>query len=103
MIALLVIIGVVAAVSLISGTVAAVSRIATQRNSVSIAIGTLTMPALICLSFGYWALTMEVDDAPPGNVLMGSLTAVAVVTPFALFVSRFTVMFLSRRALQKGS
>jgi len=43
---------------------------------------------------------MEADDASPGAVLMGSLTALAVVTPIALLASHFTVKFLSRRALR---
>lgn len=82
-----------------AGTIAAVSRVATKSNALSIALGTLTIPALLCVSFGYWALTMEADDPAPGAVWMGNLTALALVTPIALLVSRFTVKFLSRRAL----
>ena len=92
--------GIVIVVSLIAGTIAAVSRVATKSNALSMAIGTLTILALLCVSFGYWVLTMEADDAPPGVVLMGNLTALAVVTPIALLASRFTVRFLSRRALR---
>jgi hypothetical protein len=92
--------GIVIVVSPIAGTIAAVIRVATKSNALSIAIGTLTIPALLCVSFGYWVLTMEADDAPPGAVLMGNLTALAVVTPIALLASRFTVRFLSRRALR---
>jgi hypothetical protein len=95
---MLVLIGIVAGVSLIAGTIAAVSRAATKSNALSIALGTLTIPALLCALFGYWMLTMEADDAPPGAVLMGNLTALAVVTPIALLASRFTVKFVSRRA-----
>ena len=97
---LLVLIGIVLCVSLIAGTITAVSRAATKSDSLSMAIGTLTIPALLCVSLGHWVLTMEVDDAPPGAVLMGSLMALAVVTPIALLASRFTVKFLSRRALR---
>jgi len=92
--------GIVIVVSLIAGTIAAVSRVATKSNALSMAIGTLTILALLCVSFGYWVLTMEANDAPPGAVLMGNLTALAVVTPIALLASRFTVRFLSRRALR---
>lgn len=95
-----VLIGIVVGVSLIAGTIAAVSRVATKSNALSMALGTLTVPALLCLSFGYWVFTMEADDAPPGAVLMGNLAALAVVTPIALLASRFTVKFLSRRALR---
>ncbi|WP_375392059.1 hypothetical protein [uncultured Sphingomonas sp.] len=95
---MLVLIGIVVGVSLIAGTLAAVSRIATKSNALSMALGTLTIPALLCASFGYWVLAMDADDAPPGAVLLGNLTALAVVTPIALLASRFTVKFLSRRA-----
>ena len=97
---LLVLIGIVLSVSLIAGMIAAVSRAATKSDSLSMAIGTLTIPALLCVSFGHWVVTMEADDASPGAVLMGSLTALAVVTPIALLASRFTIKFLSRRALR---
>lgn len=98
---MLFIVGIVVGVSLIAGTIAAVSRIATKSNALSTALGTLAIPALICASFAYWVLTMEADDAPPGAVLMGNLTVLAVVTPIALLASRFTVKLLSRRALRK--
>jgi len=97
---LLFLFGIVLGASLIAGTIAAVSRAATKNNSLSMAIGTLTIPALLCVSFGHWVLTMEADDAPPGAVLMGSLTALAVVTPIALLASHFSIKFLSRRALR---
>jgi xanthine/uracil/vitamin C permease (AzgA family) len=96
----LVLIGIVAGVSLIAGTIAAVSRVVSKSNALSVALGTLTIPALLCASFGYWVLTMEVDDAAPGAVLMGNLTALAIVTPIALLASRCTIKFLSRRALR---
>lgn len=71
-----------------------------EEYALSIAIGTLTIPALLCMSFGYWVLTMEAHDAPPVAVLMGNLTALVVVTPIALLASRFPIKFLSRRALR---
>ena len=88
---------VVAIASLIGGMIAALSYLATKKSALATALGTLTMPALLCASVGYWVLTMEADDAPPGAVLMGALTALSVVTPTALLASRLTVKFLSRR------
>ena len=100
LVGMLVLIGIGVGVSLIAGTIAAVSRVATKSYALSMALGTLTIPALLCASFGYWVLTMGADDAPPGAVLMGNLTAIAVVTPIALLASRFTVKFLFRHALR---
>lgn len=94
---LLLLIGIVIGVSLIASTIAAVIRAATKSNTLSIALGTLTIPTLLCVLLGYWILTMEADDASPGAVLMGNLTALVVVTPIALLASRFTVKFLARR------
>lgn len=98
--AMLFLVGIVSGVFLMAGTIAAASYVATKSNALSTALGTATIPTLLCASFAYWVLTMEADDAPPGNVLVGTLTALAVVTPIALLASRFTVKFLSRRALR---
>jgi hypothetical protein len=46
---------------------------------------------------------MEVDDPAPGNVLIGNLMVLAVVTPIALLASYLTIRFLSGRALRNGS
>jgi hypothetical protein len=95
---LLILASIVAGVSLVAATITAVIRIATKSDTLAITIGTLAIPVLLCASFGYWLLTMEADGAPPGNVLMGNLTALAMLTPIALLASRLTVKFLSRRA-----
>jgi hypothetical protein len=95
---LLILAGEVAGVSIIAGTIAAVIRVATKSDTLAIALGTLTLPVFFCVSFGYWVFKMEAEDAPPGTVLMGNLTALAVVTPIALLASHFTVKSLSRRA-----
>lgn len=97
---LLIFTGFVAGITLIAGTIAAVIGRVTKSDALSIALGTLTIPVLFCIFFRYWVLTMGADDPAPGNVLMGTLTALAVVTPIALLASRFTVKFLSRRALR---
>ncbi|MFA6117420.1 MAG: hypothetical protein WC729_25710 [Sphingomonas sp.] len=99
----LVLVGIIVGVSLIASAIAALCRLLTESNALSLTMGTLTMPALICALFVYWVMTMEVDDAPPGNVLIGNLTALAVVTPIALLASHLTIRLLSRRALRNGS
>jgi len=99
----LALVGIIVGVSLIASVLAALCRLLAKSNALSRAVGTLTMPVLICAAFVYWVMTMEVDDAPPGNVLVGTLTAVAVVTPIALLASHLTIRFLSRRAPRNGS
>jgi hypothetical protein len=93
----------VAGVFLFAGSIAALCRHLTKRTGLSVTIGTLTQPSLICALLVYWLMTMEVDDAPPGVVVMGSLTLIAVITPVSFFASRLTTRFLDRRALQNGS
>lgn len=102
LVASLVLVGGVACVTLIASAIAALCRLVTKSNALSLALGTLALPALICASFLYWVMTMEVDDAPPGMVLIGNLIVIAVIVPIALLACNLTIRFLSRRALRKG-
>jgi hypothetical protein len=99
----LVLIGIVAVVSLIAGAIAAIFCLTTKSNALSLASGTLVIPVLICVLLGYWVMTMEADDPAPGNVLIGSFVALAVVTAIAWLASHLTIAFLSSRALRNGS
>jgi len=72
-------------------------------DAVAVLAGGLIVPLLFVLGLLYWLLTMEVDDAPPGMVILGSLTAAAVTTPITFFVSLATVWLIRRRAGQNGS
>jgi maltodextrin utilization protein YvdJ len=99
----LVLVGLVAGAFLTAGAIAALCRLVTKSSALSLMIGTLAIPALICASLIYWLMTMEVDDAPPGMVIIGNLTAIAVITPLALLASRLTTRFFDRRALRNGS
>lgn len=92
---------IVAGVALTAGTVTAVIRFTTKSNTLAVTLGTLIIPTFLFVSFGYWILTMEADGPAPGNVLMGNLTALAVLSPIALLASRFTIKSLSRRASRK--
>jgi hypothetical protein len=94
----LVVIGSAAVAALIASAVAALSRVLTGSNGLSRALGTLVIPSLIVGALVYWLITMEVDDAPPGMLIMGNLTLLAVVTPITFLASHFTVQFLARRA-----
>ena len=97
----LILVAIVAGISLIASALVAICRLLIKSNTLSLALGTFIMPALICALFIYWAMTMDADDASPGNVLMGSFAALAIVTPVALLASHLTIKFLSRRTLRK--
>lgn len=99
---LLVISAVIAGVSVIAGGIACVCRSLSKSNTLSLVIGTLAIPALVCTSFVYWVLTMEADDASPGSVVMGNMTAIAIVTPIAAIASHFTIKWLSNRPVRDG-
>lgn len=103
LIASLVFVGIIAGVSLIAGAITATCRIVTKSNALSVALGTLTIPLLICALLAYWVNTMEADDPAPGNVLIGNLFVLAVITPIAFLASHLTIKFLSRRAFRSGS
>ncbi|EJL23653.1 hypothetical protein [Novosphingobium sp. AP12] len=90
------------AVFLIAGAVAAICRPVTNSRGVSLMAGTLAIPALISASLIYWLSTMESDDAPPGMVIIGNVTAIAVITPLALFASHLTTKFMDRRAARNA-
>ena len=93
----LVFLGVISGVSLIAGAVAAIVRLLTHSKTLSLLSGTLAMPMILCSLLAYWVKTMEVDDPAPGNVLIGSLIFLAVVTPIAFLASHFTTSILARR------
>ncbi|WP_130327189.1 hypothetical protein [Sphingomonas sp. BK036] len=97
------IVGIISGVALIAGAVAAVCRLLTKSNAVSLTLGTLSMPVLIGASLVDWIMTMEADDTAPGNVIIGSLVALVVFTPIALLASHLTIRFLSKRASRNGS
>jgi hypothetical protein len=99
----LVLVGSATGVFLIAGAIAALGRLVTQSRVLSLTSGTLAIPALICASLVHWLLTMGADDAPPGMVMIGSLTAVATITPLSLLASHLTNGFLDRCAVRKGS
>lgn len=88
---------------LVASAITAVCRLLTKSDALSVTLGTLTMPALIFAALVYWVITMEADDAPPGMVLIGNMTVIAVVTPIALLASRLTTRLLSRRASKRLS
>ena len=63
-------------------------------------IGTLALPGLIMASLILWAMIMEVDDAPPGMVLLGNLVFLTVSTPLSFVVSLQTLRWHARRKLR---
>lgn len=73
-----------------------------QRASVAVVAGGLSVPLLFILGLLYWLLTMGVDDAPPGMVILGCLTGAALTAPATFFVSLITVWLLRRRAERNG-
>ena len=99
----LVIVGIISGVALIAGALAAICRLLTKSNALSLTLGTLSIPVLIGASFVDWIMTMEANDTAPGNVIIGSLVALAIFTPIALLASRLTIRFLSKRASRNGS
>ena len=103
LIVLLNLLGFIAAVSLIAGVTAVACRLLTKSNALALTSGTLVMPVLICASVAYWVKTMDADDPAPGNVLMGNLLILAVVTPIAFVASYLSLRVLSRRASRNGS
>lgn len=88
---------------LIAGGIAALTRHLTGKDALALAFGTLTMPAIILALLAYWLVTMEVDDAPPGMVILGNLAVIGVITPVALLASHLTVKFLARRTLRNSN
>lgn len=99
---LLVFVVIFASAFVVASAIAALTRLLTRSDTLSLILGSLTMPALICGLLAYWVLTMEADDAPPGDVIIGSLVAIAVITPVAWLASHLTVKFLTRRTLRNG-
>jgi biotin transporter BioY len=90
--------GVIAGFLFIASVMAAFCHLLTNNKTLSLALGTLAIPILLCALLAYWILTMEADDPAPGNVLIGSLIFVAVLTPVAFLASYLTTSFLARRA-----
>lgn len=93
-------VSIIAGVSLIASATTAICLLFTKRDGLSVALGTVTVPALICASIVYWVNTMDADDPAPGNVLIGNLFVLAIVTPIAFLASHLTIRFLDRRALR---
>jgi hypothetical protein len=62
----------------------------------AILAGGLAVPWLFLLGLVYWLITMEVDDPPPGMVILGSLVAISITAPLTLLVSFITVWLLAR-------
>lgn len=100
LIALLNLFGFIAVISLISGAVAAICRLLTKSNFASKIVGSLFVPAMISAQLIYWLNTMEVDEAAPGNVLIGNLLTIAAATAIGFLASHLTIRFLSRRTLR---
>ena len=57
---------------------------------------------MLLLGLIYWLLTMDVDDAPPGMVILGSLMVAAITVPITFLVSFVTVWLLARRTRLGG-
>lgn len=87
---------------LIASGIAGATRRLTGNDALALAVGTFSMPALILASLAYWLVTMEVEDAPPGNVVLGNLFVVCLITLVALLASHLTLKFLARRSLRNG-
>ncbi|MBU6166569.1 MAG: hypothetical protein KGQ52_10625 [Alphaproteobacteria bacterium] len=87
---------------LTAGATAALARHLTGKDALALAFGTLTMPAIILALLAYWLATLEVDDAPPGMVILGNLAVIGVITPVALLASHLTIKFLGRRTLRNS-
>lgn len=83
---------------LIAGISAAAARSLTKNNRLAVFIGGMTLPSLMVLGLAYWLMTMEVDDAPPGMVILGNLAALLVIIPVSFSASFFTVRALARTA-----
>jgi vacuolar-type H+-ATPase subunit I/STV1 len=81
---------------LTGGCAAAVQRMM-HKDRLAILSGGLAFPSVLLLGLIYWLLTMEVDDAPPGMVILGSLMAAAIAAPITFLVSFATVLLLARR------
>jgi len=91
----------VALLAVAMGCSAIVLRFA-LRASAAVLAGGLIVPLLFILGLLYWLLTMEVDDALPGMVILGCLTVAAVTAPITFFASLVTVWLLRRRAERNG-
>ena len=85
------------AVALIAGLISVTLWYVTQSAALAKSAGALALPVLIVVLFGYWLLTMGVDDAAPGNVLAGMAMLLAIVTPTAVLTTSATVRIISRR------
>lgn len=70
------------------------TRIVTKNDLAAILAGVFTVPALFLFGLLYFLSTMEVDDAPPGMVIGGTIVAAAIAMPATLLVSFFTVRHL---------
>lgn len=92
-----ILLGIVAVTALLSGGIAAIARFLIKNDGLAIAIGGLALPALIIASTVYWLPTLEVDDAPPGSVIQGTIMMVAINAPFTFLTSYLTIRVLSRR------
>lgn len=75
----------------------------TKRRGLSILVGGLALPMLLLASTFYMMAAMEADDPAPGNVILGTLAALAVMIPVGLLASLFTVRWLSGHRPQQGN
>ena len=89
-------------VALVTAGCAAIVRRVTNKNPVAILVGGLTVPSILLLGLIHWLITMEVDDAPPAMVILGSLVAVGITAPLTLLVSFITVRLLTHPAPSGG-
>lgn len=93
----------VAAVAVVATVgVTLLARFITKRARLSIVLGGLALPAFTLLGLLYWLLTLEVDDPPPGIVIVGNLLIIGVISFITLLTSYLTVRLLSRSETENG-
>jgi hypothetical protein len=92
----------ITSVVLVTAGCAAAARRVMKKDWSAILAGGSAVPSMFLLGLIYWLITMEVDDAPPGMVILGSLSAAAMTAPLTFLVSFFTVWLLARRMRLNG-
>ena len=88
---------------LIAAAVGAAVRYLTKRDGLAIFIGGMTLPTLVIVGLVYWLNTMEVDDAPPGMVILGNMLLLVVITPLSFLGSFATIRILANASRSKVS
>ena len=81
---------------------AMIARHLTRSDKAGIIAGGLAFPLLTLAGLFYWLATMEVDDPPPGAVIIANLALTGLALPLTFLMSLGTVCLLARRARASG-